>query len=378
MTQLPIASQATHRRKTVRLLAGFIGCCLIAIPLICSPGAAETVSQPLFNVGYQVLDFTHQKDGHMQTLTVAVWYPTAAEPKPHIYGGPTNGTVAVNGEPLARGGRYPLLVFSHGYGGGGLGSVFFTEALAARGWVVACPDHHDQHSAVRIRTGQVKNFDRFALLRHAQEITSSGPEDRHRYQYRFDEMKLALDGMLTSRQFSHLIDKDRIALGGHSFGGFTALGLSGTVRERHDPRIKALLLFSTGAGSYLFREDELAAVRIPSMLFMGEREEDQKRGSRTMAELSARIFRNVPPPKYFLKVKGASHFSFNNSFADTRRGRLLSGTAEEFEVISRYSIAFLEKHVAGRNDPGRILERSDPMLVRYEMKTNAAQRALRR
>jgi hypothetical protein len=62
-------------------------------------------------------------------------------------------------------------------------------------------------------------------------------------------------------------------------------------------------LFSTGAGGYLFSEDELNAVRIPSMLFMGEREGDQSRGSKTMSELSAKIYRHVSPPKYFLEVK---------------------------------------------------------------------------
>ncbi|MDP3017348.1 MAG: hypothetical protein Q8N70_09805, partial [Deltaproteobacteria bacterium] len=102
-----------------------------------------------------------------------------------------------------------------------------------------------------------------------------------------------------------------------------------------------------------------------SMLFMGEREEDQWRGSKTMSELSAKIYRNVSSPKYFLEVKGASHFSFNNRFADNRRTRLLSGTEEQFDVIRRYSIAFLEKHVAGRKDSGHMLERSDSLLARY-------------
>lgn len=358
------------RSQTVYpLMARLVRVFLVFGILSCAPvvgsDARGGAPQPQFNVGYQVLDLKYRKDGQEQTLTVAVWYPTAAQPKSHNYGGPTSGNVAVNATPRAEGGPYPFLVFSHGYGGSGLGAVFFAEALAARGWIVACPDHHDRHSAVRIRTGQQKDFDRLGLLQHAKEIAASGPGDRGKYLYRLDEMRLVLDGLLTSDPFGKLIDRDRVAVGGHSFGGFTALGLSGTIEERHHPLIKAVLLFSTGAGGYLFREDELAAVRIPSMLFMGEREEDQLRGSETMLELSVRIYRNVSSPKYFLEVKGASHFSFNNRFADNRRTRLLSGTEEQFEVIRRYSIAFLEKHVAGRKDSGHVLERSDPLLTRY-------------
>jgi predicted dienelactone hydrolase len=329
-------------------------------------GAEAGSSQAGFNVGYRVLDLKRRKNGQEEVLTVAVWYPTAAEPKSYNYGGPTSGNVAVEAAPSAEGGPYPLLVFSHGYGGGGIGAVFFTEALAARGWIVACPDHHDKHSAVRIRTGQEKNFDRLGFLQEAKEIAASDPSDRGKYLYRLDEMSFSLDGMMTSGVFGKLIARDRIAVGGHSLGGYTALGLCGTIKERRDPCIKAVLLFSAGAGGYLYSEDELKEVRIPSMLFMGEREEDLRRGSGTMAKLSAKIYRNVSPPKYFLEIKGASHFSFNNRFAHSRRSKLLSGTEEEFELIRRYSIAFLEKHVAGREDSDHVLKRSDPLLARYD------------
>jgi predicted dienelactone hydrolase len=251
--------------------------------------------------------------------------------------------------------------------------VFFAEALAARGWIVACPDHHDKHSAVRIRTGQQKDFGRLGLLRHAKEIAASSSSDRAKYLYRLDEMRLVLDSMLASDPFGQLIDRDRVAVGGHSFGGFTALGLCGTIKERHDSRIKTVLLFSTGAGGYLFTESELAAIRIPSMLFMGEREKHQRRGSKTMSELSSKVYRSVSSPKYFLEVKGGSHFSFNNRFSYTRAAKLMSGTEEQFEVIRRYSIAFLEKYVAGREDSDHVLERSDPLLKRYD--TEPASRA---
>jgi predicted dienelactone hydrolase len=220
---------------------------------------------------------------------------------------------------------------------------------------------------VRIRTGQARRFDRLGLLRDAKAIGASGPSDRGKYLYRLDEMRLVLDDMLASDRFGGLIDKGRVAVGGHSFGGFTALGLCGTIPERRDARIKAVLLFSTGAAGYLFTDAELAAVRMPSMLFLGERErlENQKRGEHTMAELTDKIHTDLPPPKYLLEVEGGSHFSFNNCFARTWRCRLLSGTERQFEVIRRYSIAFLETYVAGRGDPGHVLEHGDPMLTRY-------------
>lgn len=341
------------------LVLAIVGCGVMG-------AAAEARSpQPSFNVGYRTLDLEYGKDGEAKPLTVAVWYPTAAEPKPHNYGGPTNGKVALDAAPLTTRGLLPMLVFSHGYGGSGLSAVFFTERLAARGWIVAAPDHHDRHSAVRIRAGQLADFDRWGFWRHAREIAASGPEDRGKYLYRLDEMRLVIDRMVACGDFRGLVDSNRVAVGGHSFGGYTALGLCGTIEERHDPRVKAVLLFSTGAGGYLFREAELAAVRIPSMLFMGEREEDQVRGSKTMSELSGKIHGSLSPPKYLLVIKGASHFSFNHRFVDNRRTRLLSGTETQFEAIRRYSIAFLEKHVAGKEDADHVLERSDRMLTRY-------------
>ncbi len=317
------------------------------------------------NVGYTVLDFTYPSGGKEKTITVAVWYPTAAAPSRHNYGGPTNGEVALEAAPYVQGGPYPLLVFSHGFGGSGLSAVFLNEHLAARGWVVAAPDHEDRYSAGRIRTGQKKDFDRIGLVRYARQISNSDADHRSEYLYRLDEMRLVLDRMLESAPFGQLIDKNRIAVGGHSFGGFTALGLCGTIRDRRDDRVKAVLLFSTGAGGYLYKESELASVRVPLMLFMGQKEKGQKRGSETMMALSEKIYKNARPPKYFLIIKGANHFSFNNRFTDKKVSRFLSRSEEQFEVIRRYSIAFLEKYVAGKPDAGVVLGQKDRLVTRY-------------
>lgn len=344
------------------LLIAVVGCSGTKI-ITAKPG-----QEALFNVGYKVLDIKYQKDGQEQTLTLAVWYPIEEQPAAYNYGGIINGNVALDAKLCVKDAPYPLLVFSHGYGGSGPSSVFFTEALAARGWIVACPDHHDKYSAIRIKTGKEKKFDRHAFLESSREIANSSPDDRYKYLYRINEISAAIDGIVNSGAFGKFIDTNRIAVGGHSLGGFTALGICGTIRERHDPRIKALLLFSTGAGAYLFRDDELASVNVPSMLFMGENEKNQKRGSQTMSKLSDRIYHNLPSPKYFLEVSGANHFSFNNRLSDNFSIIPLGGNEKQFEVIRSYSIAFLEKYVSGKQEANKILKHSDPMLSRYIIK----------
>jgi hypothetical protein len=84
-----------------------------------------------FNLGYNALDLEYREGSRHKTLTVAVWYPTTEPPQNYTYGGPTRGKVALDAKPFFQQGPYPLLIFSHRYGGSGLGSVFLTEPLTA-------------------------------------------------------------------------------------------------------------------------------------------------------------------------------------------------------------------------------------------------------
>ncbi|MBI2920888.1 MAG: hypothetical protein HYY18_07360 [Planctomycetes bacterium] len=335
---------------------------LVIVAALTSRAEAEDPAPRLHPVGYTILDWKYRGADGEKTVSAAVWYPTAAQPREHVYGGPTRGNVAVDAAPAA--GPWPLLVFSHGYGGGGIASVFFTEALAARGWIVAAPDHNDRHSAVRIRTGQVPDFDRGGFLRHAQEISRYDPEDRDVLLFRVEELQLVLDRILASEKFADAIDPRRIAAGGHSLGGFTALGLCGALPGRRDARIRAALIFSSGAAGYLYRPGELAAVRMPAMVFLGEAEKQDPRGDTTMADIAAKVYGSLSAPKYLREVRGATHFYFNSRFSDTEAARKLSGTDAQFDTIRRQSIAFLERHVAGQAEAARVLEAPDTGLTR--------------
>ncbi|MBT8352846.1 MAG: hypothetical protein KJO26_16625, partial [Deltaproteobacteria bacterium] len=85
-----------------RLLVIFLAISFIGSAPINS-AARKHAHHALNPVGYQVLDFKYPKDGQEKELTVAVWYPTAAQPKLYKYGGPTIGNIAFNATPLAKG-----------------------------------------------------------------------------------------------------------------------------------------------------------------------------------------------------------------------------------------------------------------------------------
>src|SRR5262245_40894822 len=86
-----------------------------------------------------------------RTFAVDIWYPV----DPATGGGRANQyqlqalglTLASLSTPARRdgtpaaGGPWPLVIFSHGYGGVRFQSFFLTEQLATHGFVVAAPDH---------------------------------------------------------------------------------------------------------------------------------------------------------------------------------------------------------------------------------------------
>jgi hypothetical protein len=60
----------------------------------------------LYNVGFRVMTMQVTENGVPRNLDVAVWYPTAAQPKLYQYAGPTYGRVARDAPPLTGHGTF--------------------------------------------------------------------------------------------------------------------------------------------------------------------------------------------------------------------------------------------------------------------------------
>ena len=132
------------------------------------------------------------------------------------------------GPSIRDGAGYPLLVYSHGYGGNMDMSTYFLRGLARKGFVVAAVEHTDgTASSTRLSDGTRLGFDpRRSSLRDGLRLRS-------------EELLEAVDYLPVL--FPGSIG--RVFLGGHSYGAPSALlasqkrpgGISGLVM--HDPAL---------------------------------------------------------------------------------------------------------------------------------------------
>ena len=100
---------------------------------------------------------------------------------------------------------YPLIVFSHGYGGELIFYAWLVEHLASYGFVVIAPDHQENNdeTPVYLHTTVVRPLAITRTLDYAAALT-------------------AADGELAG-----VIDMERVAVAGQSYGGYTALAAGG-------------------------------------------------------------------------------------------------------------------------------------------------------
>jgi len=159
-------------------------------------------------IGVTTLEFT---DVRGKALTVEVWYPAIqpASGEPDLYELPIARQAYREAEP-AVGGPFPLLAFSHGFGGIRYQSVFLTEHLASHGFVVVSPDHtHNTFLDLDEDLTPQVLYERPDDIRHSVDEV-----------YRRSESGDALLGGMLDPEAGY-------GMMGHSFGGFTALIVAG-------------------------------------------------------------------------------------------------------------------------------------------------------
>ena len=152
---------------------------------------------------------------HSPTLRITVWYPTTDQAKadPIDIGPPDKpllrvGDAAPNA-PFALGGRRPVILLSHGFGGTARVMGWFGIRLAQDGYIVIAVDHPGNNGRDPMTVpGAILPWERA------------------------EDLKLALRSVSKEPALGPHMDLTRVAAAGFSAGGFTALVLGGA---RADP-----------------------------------------------------------------------------------------------------------------------------------------------
>jgi predicted dienelactone hydrolase len=238
-------------------------------------------------------------------LGVEIWYPAAARHAGEdlaaatrdVYRiGPTfpSSTQAAVRDAEPAGGRYPLLAFSHGFAGHRRQSTFLCTHLASHGFVVAAVDHTGNTMVDLVMA--IGGGGAGATL---PEIVEARPRDLI---FMVDRLLAGAGDGLTDR-----IAADRIGALGHSYGGWTALVVTG-----RDHRIRAAVALAPAGGTSPFPDGGLLAAAldprwgrdVPALMVVADA--DSVLPLPGMSE----VYDRIPSTKRLVVLEEVDHFHF--------------------------------------------------------------------
>lgn len=140
------------------------------------------------------------------------------------------------------GGRFPVIIWSHGLGGSRDGAGFISRAVAGHGYAVL----HVQHVGTDSSLWEGKPG-------HPWDVIRATPISRRATLQRLQDVPFALDQLqeMAATDAGAVLDMNRIGMSGHSFGAMTTQVMAGQTRgfgtrcyRLRDPRFSAGILYS--------------------------------------------------------------------------------------------------------------------------------------
>lgn len=144
-----------------------------------------------------------------RALEMVVWYPSTSTAATQLIGDNAVfvGASAIADAPPAAG-EHPLVVLSHGYRGNWSNQIWLASALAHKGYIVAAVNHPGSTTHDR------------------------SPQAAAQLWQRPVDLRRTIDGVIAQPEKFGAVANGRIAVVGHSLGGWTALEIAGA---RFDP-----------------------------------------------------------------------------------------------------------------------------------------------
>jgi predicted dienelactone hydrolase len=262
-----------------------------------------------YDVGVQTIQVTDEERG--RTLEVDVWFPLADDTagEPHRYSFITGDyyesprAISADAAAIASDGPFPLVVYTHGSGGLRYIHSDYTETIASHGYLVVAADHAGNTA-----------IDQFLQTEDDRAtIAYNRPRD---VQVLIDQMtnpeNTATAGFVGS------VDPERVAVTGHSLGGYGTLAVGGGMSNEvgtiePDPRVDALIPLAPAVGdgdpaTSLLTADFLINVTAPVLVMVGTGDittPPSPNVDRTFAEVSSEVV-------YRVDLVDAAHQSFTD------------------------------------------------------------------
>lgn len=246
--------------------------------------------------------------------------PVGVIPRAIVHDPQRNKDLEMSIEYPTRNGPYPVIIFSHAFGGSNLGYVALTEYWASHGYVCIRPKHADAGAVVDPKNEVAEGRKRNASMALSW---ASGPESNWRDRAR--DVTFIIDSLaMLEQQYPELrdrMDHAKIGVGGHSYGAFTTMQLAGmkvvingTPVNVADPRIKAAIAMSPqGVGDVGgLTPESWRDVRLPILYMTGTQD---KLAEDDAVERRHDAFQYSPAgDKYFVSIEGARSTSFVGRF----------------------------------------------------------------
>ncbi|MSW21026.1 MAG: hypothetical protein F2873_09005 [Actinobacteria bacterium] len=244
-------------------------------------------------------------------------------------------------------GPFPVVIYSHGFGGYRQVATFYLAHLASWGFVVASADHLER-GIVAVASGRLENASKGIDLDDVSRTIAL----------------LRAEGAASTSPLEGIVNADRVGITGHSAGAQTALRAAGSNGD-----IDAFVSISGGLS--LMGEPSPPMPAKPALVVAGA--DDQV----VIASKSAALFAALGSPKYHVEIENAGHNSFTDScpvilerggleslrpmlgtLIDLAQDGCNAGQADPYAVqlvLGHYSTAFFLTYLTGEDHRATLL-----------------------
>jgi len=245
-------------------------------------------------------------------------------------------------------GPVPLIVHCHGAGGSRDGYQPLVEHWASHGYVVIQPTFGDSISL--LTPEERREFTSPASFVNSAVVTRQWNERPRDVMFVLDSLDLIAEKV---PQVKGKIDREAMAVTGHSYGAHTTMMLSGlsipvSGQQYSEPRFQCAIAISPQGPGGLFQPDGYQSIRGPMLMITGDNDGTPQRGKEDKkGEWRKEAFDYLSPgQKYLLWIDGAHH-NFGGISGGERRLNTGPVAPDHALLLKSTTLTFLDCYLKG-------------------------------